>query len=281
MTSQAVLFATTWLAAVWCAAASHGARLHCLGLQSGGLRPTRGHHGCPGQPRRDHRRDRTGRRRKARHARDHGDARRGLAPLFAHAGQEGGREGWPQGHHDHRGRRLAPAAGRGFSPDRGPEVRTVENVASWKGLMLEEHHGSVTWRVPLAANAAGKAADVHGTVSLQLCQDTACTPPETISFSATCPAGGRPPAVSAAVEPCARARPHAARGGVRGPALQAKRRARMAGDHHAHPRPGLASLRPASIKEPGRPGQAHDRVAAQSARAMIARCRRRGSWRKT
>lgn len=75
-----------------------------------------------------------------------------------------------------------------FAPDHPADVRTVDNVPSWKGLTLEEHHGSVTWRAPLAANPAGKGAEVHGTVSLQLCQDTACTPPETIPFSATCPA---------------------------------------------------------------------------------------------
>jgi thiol:disulfide interchange protein len=78
-----------------------------------------------------------------------------------------------------------------FVPDHAPDVRTVDDVPSWKGLTLEEHHGTVTWRAPLAANPAGKAADVRGTVSLQLCQDTACTPPETISFVATCPAAGQ------------------------------------------------------------------------------------------
>lgn len=78
-----------------------------------------------------------------------------------------------------------------FTPDHAPDVRTVDNVPSWKGLSLEEHHGTVTWRAPLAANASGKATDVHGTVSVQLCQDTACTPPETIPFTATCPVASR------------------------------------------------------------------------------------------
>jgi suppressor for copper-sensitivity B len=78
-----------------------------------------------------------------------------------------------------------------FTADRPPQVRTVEDVPSWKGLSLEEHHGTVTWRAPLEPNPTGKAADVHGTVSLQLCQDTACTPPETIPFTATCPSAMR------------------------------------------------------------------------------------------
>jgi thiol:disulfide interchange protein len=71
-----------------------------------------------------------------------------------------------------------------FTPDKAVDVRTVDNVAMWKGLTLEEHHGTVTWRAPLRRNAAGKAPDVYGSISLQLCQDTACTPPETIAFTA-------------------------------------------------------------------------------------------------
>jgi thiol:disulfide interchange protein len=89
-------------------------------------------------------------------------------------------------------------AGR-FQPDHPPERRTVESVPSWKGLVLEEYHGKVTWRVPLEANPSGRAADVHGTVSLQLCQDTACTPPATIPFTATCDLATR----AAAVKPVA------------------------------------------------------------------------------
>jgi len=78
-----------------------------------------------------------------------------------------------------------------FVPDAPPQVRTADDVPAWKGLTLEEHHGTVTWRAPLEANPAGTAADVHGTVSLQLCQDTACTPPETVAFTAACPAASR------------------------------------------------------------------------------------------
>ncbi len=78
-----------------------------------------------------------------------------------------------------------------FLPDVEPDRRRVDDVPSWQGLVLEEHHGRVTWRVPLEANASGTASDVHGTVSLQLCQDTSCTPPEIIPFTATCDVASR------------------------------------------------------------------------------------------
>jgi thiol:disulfide interchange protein len=71
-----------------------------------------------------------------------------------------------------------------FRPDAPPHKRTIKDVPGWNGLVVEEHAGTVTWRAPLAANPAGKAADVRGTVSLQLCRDNACTPPETIAFTA-------------------------------------------------------------------------------------------------
>jgi thiol:disulfide interchange protein len=72
-----------------------------------------------------------------------------------------------------------------FQPDQKPHVRTVDDVPGWKGLVVEEHSGRVTWRAPLAPRPAGKATAVHGTVSVQLCRDNACTPPETLSFTAT------------------------------------------------------------------------------------------------
>jgi hypothetical protein len=84
-----------------------------------------------------------------------------------------------------------------FRPDQAPHVRTVDDVPSWKGLVVEEHSGKVTWKAPLAANPTGKAAAVHGTVSVQLCRDNACTPPETLSFRA------RVPGAPAAAEPAA------------------------------------------------------------------------------
>ncbi|MFM8892096.1 MAG: thioredoxin family protein [Planctomycetia bacterium] len=67
-----------------------------------------------------------------------------------------------------------------FRPDAPPHRRTVVGVPGWEGLVVEEHEGTVTWRAPLEADAA----EVRGSVSLQLCRDNACTPPETIPFKA-------------------------------------------------------------------------------------------------
>jgi thiol:disulfide interchange protein len=71
-----------------------------------------------------------------------------------------------------------------FRPDAPPHKRTIKDVPGWNGLVVEEHAGTVTWRAPLAASPDGKAAKIRGTVSLQLCRDNACTPPETIPFTA-------------------------------------------------------------------------------------------------
>jgi thiol:disulfide interchange protein len=85
-----------------------------------------------------------------------------------------------------------------FRPDAPPHKRTIKDVPGWNGLVVEEHAGTVTWRASLAANPAGKAADVRGTVSLQLCRDNACTPPETIPFTATVSGESAAPALTAA-----------------------------------------------------------------------------------
>ena len=69
----------------------------------------------------------------------------------------------------------------GFAPESEPHKRTVDDVPAWKGLVIEEHSGTVTWRAPLQPGAG----EVRGTVSLQLCQDTTCLPPKTIPFTAT------------------------------------------------------------------------------------------------
>jgi thiol:disulfide interchange protein len=69
----------------------------------------------------------------------------------------------------------------GFAPDSEPHKRTVDDVPAWKGLVIEEHSGKVTWRAPLQPGSG----EVRGTVSLQLCQDTTCLPPKTIPFTAT------------------------------------------------------------------------------------------------
>jgi thiol:disulfide interchange protein len=71
-----------------------------------------------------------------------------------------------------------------FRPDVAAHKRTIKDVPGWNGLVVEEHAGTVTWRAPLVKNPDGKAGEVRGSVSLQLCRDNACTPPETIPFTA-------------------------------------------------------------------------------------------------
>ena len=74
----------------------------------------------------------------------------------------------------------------GFQPDSEPHKRMVDDVPAWKGLVIEEHSGKITWRAPLQPGAG----EVRGSVSLQLCQDTTCLPPKTIAFTAA--SGGGP-----------------------------------------------------------------------------------------
>ncbi|MFM9025623.1 MAG: cytochrome c biogenesis protein CcdA [Planctomycetaceae bacterium] len=97
-------------------------------------------------------------------------------------------------------RRLAGS----FAPDAEPLRHEVDGVPAWKGLVLEEHAGRVTWRAPLEPGAG----EVRGTVSLQLCQQNACTPPDTFPFTAAAPdaagpAGGAasPPAAAVSFRP--------------------------------------------------------------------------------
>jgi suppressor for copper-sensitivity B len=83
-----------------------------------------------------------------------------------------------------------------FAADTAPHERTVEDVPAWKGLVIQEHSGSVTWRAPLAPGAGS----VRGQVRLQLCQDTTCLPPQSIDFTAEAAAGSpAPPAGRAPV----------------------------------------------------------------------------------
>lgn len=88
-----------------------------------------------------------------------------------------------------------------FRPDAAPHKRTIKDVPGWNGLVVEEHAGTVTWRAPLARNPDGKAAEVHGSVSLQLCRDNACTPPETIPFTAVASGAASTAAVTPATGP--------------------------------------------------------------------------------
>jgi thiol:disulfide interchange protein len=73
-----------------------------------------------------------------------------------------------------------------FVSDPPPHVRKVDDIPAWKGLSIEEHGDTVTWRAPLAAGAG----DVKGSVRFQLCQDTSCLPPRTISFVAKAAGSG-------------------------------------------------------------------------------------------
>ena len=103
----------------------------------------------------------------------------------------------------------------GFQPDVPPQSHAVEDVPSWKGLVVEEHAGTVTWRAPLRAFSGG-ANEVRGSVNLQLCRDNACLPPDTIAFTAV-PGGGGTPAISAAPATYQPDRTHATVSAVLGP----------------------------------------------------------------
>jgi suppressor for copper-sensitivity B len=83
-----------------------------------------------------------------------------------------------------------------FRPDTPPHKRTIKDVPGWNGLVVEEHAGTVTWRAPLAANPDGTSSQVRGSVSLQLCRDNACTPPETIPFTAAASGEAAPAAAT-------------------------------------------------------------------------------------
>jgi len=80
-----------------------------------------------------------------------------------------------------------------FVPDAEPTRRTVDDVPAWKGMVIEEHSGRVTWRAPLEPGSG----EARGAVSLQLCQDTTCLPPQTIPFTASAAAS---PAAAVFVE---------------------------------------------------------------------------------
>jgi len=69
-----------------------------------------------------------------------------------------------------------------FRPADPPHRRTIDDVPGWQGLVVEEHSGRITWRAPLQPNRAAGAPSIRGTVSVQLCRDNACTPPETLPF---------------------------------------------------------------------------------------------------
>ena len=109
-----------------------------------------------------------------------------------------------------------------FRPDAPPHKRTIKDVPGWNGLVVEEHAGTVTWRAPLAASPDGNAAKVRGSVSLQLCRDNACTPPETIPFTAVAAgASATAPATTASGSDNGQAASEIVGPGIDGPAAAA------------------------------------------------------------
>lgn len=99
-----------------------------------------------------------------------------------------------------------------FVPDEAPHVRTITDVPAWAGLQVEEHEGTVVWRAPLALNPVGTGKQISGSVSVQMCRDTSCSPPASIPFVADMPAD----APSAAPPSAAGADPSAGAGGLPG-----------------------------------------------------------------
>ncbi|MFM7205608.1 MAG: protein-disulfide reductase DsbD family protein [Planctomycetaceae bacterium] len=81
-----------------------------------------------------------------------------------------------------------------FVADVEPQRRTVDDVPAWKGLVIEEHSGTVTWHAALAPGAGA----VRGAVRVQMCQDTTCLPPQTIAFVAGDTAWTEAPGATAA-----------------------------------------------------------------------------------
>jgi len=71
-----------------------------------------------------------------------------------------------------------------FTANPPPTKKTIDGVPGWEGLVVEEHAGKVLWSAPLKKNSKAEGATITGTVSFQLCEDNACIPPQTITFSA-------------------------------------------------------------------------------------------------
>jgi suppressor for copper-sensitivity B len=71
-----------------------------------------------------------------------------------------------------------------FTATPPPTKKKVTDVPGWEGLTIEEHSGEVIWSAPLRSQAAASGDILSGTVSLQLCEDNSCTPPQTIPFRA-------------------------------------------------------------------------------------------------
>ena len=71
-----------------------------------------------------------------------------------------------------------------FTATPPPTKKTIEGVPGWEGLVVEEHSDKVIWTATLEKNGQAEGTAVTGNVSLQLCKENACTPPQTIAFTA-------------------------------------------------------------------------------------------------
>ena len=71
-----------------------------------------------------------------------------------------------------------------FVAEPPPTKKTINGVSGWEGLVVEEHTGKVVWTARLVKNKQAEGTAITGKVSLQLCEDNACIPPQTIAFRA-------------------------------------------------------------------------------------------------
>jgi thiol:disulfide interchange protein len=79
-----------------------------------------------------------------------------------------------------------------------PEKKTDPYV---KNVVIEEHHGTVTWRIPLeiASGADPSKLTIKGKVKAQVCDPNTCTPPTDFAFTARL--GEAPAGAAAAAAP--------------------------------------------------------------------------------
>ena len=156
-----------------------------------------------------------------------------------------------------------------FVPDSEPDRHRVDDVPAWKGLVLEEHAGKVTWRAPLGPGVG----DVRGTVSLQLCQENACTPPDTIAFTAAAAGGGAADASGAALTASVH-RPERVHAELRATLREAGAAGRRALAIEIVPEDGWHVYKPAGSAASG-VGQGKPTIVARADR-MYSRCRSAG-----
>ncbi len=126
-----------------------------------------------------------------------------------------------------------------FVPDVPATRQTMGERSVWKGLVIQEHSGRITWRAPVTSAKADASGPVRGSVRVQLCRDNACTPPEAYEFTAAVPAA-QAPAGTAAAE---RARPAPPVSAAPGPLVAA-----------AAPGPLVAAAAPGPLVAAAAPG---------------------------